>query len=255
VNIDHATTIALVAEQLADDLACQPADLLGDDVVVTQHEERPGRRRFPFSARSLQIVTMGRGVVVSCDGTRLAAVQALLDGVAPAAVLQVPILAPLHALVAPDGQALLGPFQHAVCWPEVFRPALPPMGVAVELLAGQEVGQIYGEPGFDNALEYDLAASRPDVLAAVAYVDCVVAGVAGASADSERLWQIGVDVRPTFRRTGIATALVSRVTEGIFAAGRVPYYATATSHLSSARVALRLGFVPAWVACYTRGGT
>jgi predicted GNAT family acetyltransferase len=93
---------------------------------------------------------------------------------------------------------------------------------------------------------------KSDEHTADATVGGTIVGVAGASADSERLWQIGVDVRAPFRGMGIAAALVSRATEAIFEAGRVPYYATALSHLTSARVALRLGYVPAWVAAYTR---
>jgi GNAT superfamily N-acetyltransferase len=227
----------------------------GEGIVIVPAAQRPGRRRFPVAARSLQVVTAGRGVVVSCDAARLDAVRALLDGEVPEAVFHAPALARLHALVAADGQALFGPAQQAVCWPTAFRPYAPPQGVTVELLEGPAVARVYGEPGFDNALEYDPHAGRPDVLAATATVDGQVVGVAGASADSERLWQIGVDVRAAHRGAGIATALVSRVTEAIFAAGRVPYYATTVAHLSSARVALRLGYVPAWVAAYTRAAS
>jgi RimJ/RimL family protein N-acetyltransferase len=242
----------LVAEQLADDLGCHAEDLTSDEVVVVPTALRQGRRRFPVAARSLQVVSMERGVVVSCDDTRLAAVHSLLAGVAPMAVLQVPLLARLHTLVADDGQNLYGPFQHAVCWPETFRPAASPPDVSIALLEGLAVAQIYHEPGFDNALEYDLAASRPDVLAATATIKGQLVGVAGVSADSDRLWQIGVDVRTPFRNSGIGTALVGRVTEAVFAAGRVPYYATPIAHLASARIALRLGYVPAWIAAYTR---
>lgn len=90
------------------------------------------------------------------------------------------------------------------------------------------------------------------MLAATPIVAGQVAGVAGVSADSDRLWQIGVDVRAPYRGAGIATALMGRVAEAVLAAGRVPSYATALGNLISARVALRLGFAPAWVAAYTR---
>lgn len=243
---------ALIAEQLADDLACEPADLLHDGLNIVPFAVRPGRRRFLAPERMLQVATMGRGVVASCNNERIAAVQQALDGVSPIDVLTLPILSRLHTLVERDGQWLHGPFQHAVCRPEFFRPVAPPAGVVVELLLGDDLERLYSEPGFDNALEYDRAASRPDMLAAVATVDGRIAGAAGASADSERLWQIGVDIREPFRRMGIATALVSRATEAIFAAGRTPYYATAIAHLTSTRIAWRLGYRPAWVAAYTR---
>lgn len=251
---DAVALSALIAEQLADDLACEPADLLHDGLSIAPFRVRPGRRRFLVMEHMLQVATLGRGVVVSCQQDRIAAVHQAIDGVSPTDVFTLPILSRLQLLVERDGQWLQGPLQHAVCRPEFLRPVAPPAGVVVELLQGDDLERLYHEPGFDNALEYDRATSRPDMLAAVATVDGRIAGAAGASADSERFWQIGVDIREPFRRMGIATALVSRATEAIFAAGRTPYYATAIAHLTSTRIAWRLGYRPAWVAAYTRAG-
>lgn len=97
---NQATTFAVVAEQLADDLACAVSDLASDTIRVVPLVRREGGRSFPFSARTVQVVTMGRGAVVSCDASRTAAVEAALRDVAPQNALSVPALCRLQALLA-----------------------------------------------------------------------------------------------------------------------------------------------------------
>jgi predicted GNAT family acetyltransferase len=76
--------------------------------------------------------------------------------------------------------------------------------------------------------------------------------VAGASADCEELWQIGVDVVEGQRGRGIGRAIVGRLTAEVLARGRVPYYSTVVSNLRSSRLALGLGYRLAWVELYAR---
>jgi len=71
--------------------------------------------------------------------------------------------------------------------------------------------------------------------------------MAGASADCDTMWQIGIDVLPDYRRRGIASSLVSRLAAEILARDIVPFYCCAWSNLGSARNAIRSGFRPAWV--------
>jgi predicted GNAT family acetyltransferase len=61
------------------------------------------------------------------------------------------------------------------------------------------------------------------------------------------MWQIGVDVLPSYRRQGIASALTSRLALEIVDRGKVPFYCAAWSNLGSVRNAIKSGFRPAWV--------
>ena len=155
-------------------------------------------------------------------------------------------------MVAADGQELHGPYPNSVCWPARFQPAGPPDGITIQVLQGPQVSHLYQYPGFDHTLAYQTGGQRPDVLAAAAYCAGEVIGVAGASADGDVLWQVGVDVHAAYQGRGIGRAVVSRVTEAIFAAERVPHYVHAVANLPSARVARNLGYRPAWVEVYTR---
>ena len=71
--------------------------------------------------------------------------------------------------------------------------------------------------------------------------------MAGASADSPIMWQIGINVMPEAEGLGIAKILVELLKNEIIKRGAVPFYGTAVSHLASQSVALGSGFHPAWI--------
>ena len=86
-----------------------------------------------------------------------------------------------------------------------------------------------------------------DVLGVGAYYNGRLIGLAGASADCDTMWQIGIDVLPEYRRQGIASALTSRIALEITERGKVPFYCAAWCNIKSVRNAIKSGFRPAWV--------
>ena len=78
-----------------------------------------------------------------------------------------------------------------------------------------------------------------------------ILGMAGASCDSPRMWQIGIDVDQAARHQGIGKMLVSMLKNEILKKEILPFYGTGMSHLESQRVALGSGFMPAWVELVT----
>ena len=86
-----------------------------------------------------------------------------------------------------------------------------------------------------------------DMLGVGAYDGTRLIALAGASADCDTMWQIGIDVLPGYRRQGIASALTARLALEILERDRVPFYCAAWSNLRSVRNAIRSGFRPAWV--------
>lgn len=91
-----------------------------------------------------------------------------------------------------------------------------------------------------------------DMLAVGAYSGGECIGLAGASADCDSMWQIGIDVLPPYRRQGVASALTSTLAAKILELGKVPFYCCAWSNIKSARNAIRSGFRPAWVQITAR---
>lgn len=108
----------------------------------------------------------------------------------------------------------------------------------------ETIGQFKGDERFGDA--YGFCEDAPDMLGVAAMKNGQILGMAGASADSPYLWQIGINVLPESRGQGIASMLVSLIAGDVLAAGRLPYYGTSISHLESQRVALRSGFLPSW---------
>lgn len=114
----------------------------------------------------------------------------------------------------------------------------------IRLLLPKDFQELYREE-WSNALCEKR--KELDVLAVGAYDAGKLVGLAGASADCETMWQIGIDVLPQYRRMGIAAALTARLATEILKRDIVPFYCCAWSNLGSIRNAIASGFHPSWV--------
>jgi len=240
----------VILRVLADDCACEPGDFAREGVTITPHELRSERRRYPAPERPLLAVTTGEGAVISTHPDRLEAVRAAAGQETRDSLFAATSISRLAALVEPDGQQLHGPHLWFACSRDRFRAARSSPDVEISVVDREGLPELYAHPGFANALIYRLDHPRPDMLATVARREGRIVGIAGASADCDRLWQIGVDVLPEERRHGIGRALVSRLTDAVLASGHVPCYSTAVSNIASRSLAIRLGYWPAWTELY-----
>lgn len=98
---------------------------------------------------------------------------------------------------------------------------------------------------WSNALSKDR--KHLDELCVGAYDNGELIGLAGCSRDCDKMWQIGIDVLPEYRKQGIASALTNQLAHEIMKRGIVPFYCCAWSNIKSVRNALKSGFVPTWV--------
>lgn len=114
----------------------------------------------------------------------------------------------------------------------------------------QDIQQFKDDERFGEALAFDQ--THPDVLAVAALEGDRIMGMAGASADSETMWQIGIDVIPEFRGRGVATNLTALLKQEILRRGKIPFYGTVESHNVSKNTAISAGFIPAWAEAYSR---
>jgi GNAT superfamily N-acetyltransferase len=89
------------------------------------------------------------------------------------------------------------------------------------------------------------------VLAVAAFEGDNIIGMAGASADSKTMWQIGINVLSEHRGRGIGTNLVTLLKNEILSRGKVPFYGTVGSHFQSQNIAISSGFFPAWAELYS----
>lgn len=252
MHSDHDRALSTIRMVLAADCACEEDDFDRDGLTVVPTAERRARRRFPLLSRGLLIVTMGAGVVVSCHPERIVWIRSTFAGKDRDAIFSISMLARVSSYVARERQCLDGPGLRFACSVDRFRPAHEPSDIEIKIVETHDLGALYHHPGFQNALAYRHNGRRPDMVAAVALHDGKIVGIAAASADSDTLWQIGVDVIELERRTGIGRALVSRVTSAVLDRGKIPYYSSAVSNIASRSLAIGLGYWPAWTEVYVR---
>ena len=113
----------------------------------------------------------------------------------------------------------------------------------------EEIFRFEGDKRFTNAYSFRKAAK--DMIGVGLIRNGEILGMAGASADSPDMWQIGIDVVAGARGEHIGTALVTRLKNRILRQGKLPFYGTGMSHIHSQNVAAHSGFYPAWTEFYT----
>lgn len=249
-NSGRKGVLRTVRAVLAEDCACDEQAFLSDDVLVVDWQERPGRRRFPLPSKTLLAVTMGAGVVVASNPERSAWLRETLQDLGRDVVFSASTVARVAEYVGQDGQELFGPNPKYVCSRESFSPADVPNDVQISMVERDGLSELYRHAGFSHALLYRMDDPRPDMVATVATRGGEIVGVAGAGADCEAMWQIGIDVIEAARGQGIGRALVSALTETILDRGLVPSYSAATSNIRSRNLAISLGYWPAWTEMY-----
>ncbi len=234
--LDKKEMLNIVRTQLAVDMNCDPNDFLVDGIVFRESVPNKGIWLDERQAPHLRAATMGKGIVVCADLELLKKVQPILCGKERDELFSAPFFLGQGIYYIPDG----GQMEELPC----------PGGFSLEKREAGEIPALYAYPGFDHAIWYDVRHPRPDALVVYAEHGGQIAGMAGASADCESMWQIGIDVLPPYRGLGLASCLVSRLAALILKRGIVPFYCTGSSNIPSQLVAYRSGFAPAWMCSY-----
>lgn len=236
MKLDKDTMLEIVRNQLALDMNCDPQDFINDGIVFCEAKLNEGRRKFDRQTPYLEITTMGKGIVVCADADILGKIEPVIRNKFRDDLFCAPFIYGHSLYYIPDIKIirklpLLDQFEF-------------------QIMEGKEIHSLYKIPGFNNAIQYDKDHVRPDVLVLYAMRDDEIIGMAGASADSKTMWQIGIDVLPQFRNVGLASCLVNNLALMIIERGVLPYYGTASSNIPSQIVAYRSGFMTAWMCSY-----
>lgn len=224
----------IVYSQLAIDYNCKPEDFNKDGVIFTIAEKQEGRREMPFITPRLEIITMGKGTIVNVSKNIISFAKRKFEGKSSYEILTSKFVYGVNPYYLPDVENLKEIENKS------FRFELIDSNIQI----------LYSNKDFQNALQYDIDSKRPEVLAAVAYDENKLVGIACASADSKTMWQIGVDVFPEYRGNGIAVKLVNMLTIETLNRGIVPYYTTDCANINSQKVAIKSGYIPAWAHCF-----
>ena len=236
--------------QSAINCCCEPKDFLATENLVRVSQPREGLPTYHELPQVCDLVSYGSNVVACCTEALAEPVASWLDSLdAVHDAFETPELYRLNELLAPVGARVQYQAEYFLPDVDAVFAAEPPCPFELRVLGPEDFRDLY-LPAWSNAL----CDKRPqlDVLGVGAYDGSTLVGLAGCSADCAYMWQIGIDVLPSHRRQGIASALTNRLARETFARGKVPFYCAAWSNVRSVRNALASGFKPAWVEVTAR---
>lgn len=243
--MDNKDIWKVAMEQSAIDLNCSVGDFLnkGNTVVVSKLNE--GRKKCYKKPMFCGLAYYGGGLVASVDERIKDFMESFFNRHSEYRCFDTPQLIVLNKEFEKYGKSVC--FIAEFFLPDAEKQVLINNNIEVKILSQDIIPSLYKDDRFHMALGYNCDGDKKDVLAAVGYIDGEIAGVAGASDDSETMWQIGVDVLPKYRRLGVASTLTKILTDEIIKRGKVPYYCTAWSNIASKNNAIKCGYKTAWV--------
>jgi len=232
----------LLTRQLAADFCVTAQEVLDNSHHFTVFAPHPDRRQYmEITPCILKIAVVNGKLLFTGRADVIARCQALYADANAPWFMEAPNLAALNRELSAFGAHI----RHARPFYTTDTPSpVDAGGFTIRRYTPETIASFKGDERFGEA--YGFCEAAPDMLGVSAEKDGVLLGMAGASADSPLLWQIGINVQPEARGQGVASMLVKLLANDVLAAGRLPYYGTSISHLESQRVALNAGFRPAW---------
>ena len=234
--------LQIAMEQSAEDLGCTAADFLSGQNVIVPLRLGSNARKYLKEPITANFVSYGNNVVAGVTDDVADLVTEYMGRFEYYHLFETPNLNWLNDRLAEKGHRVCFMAENYLPDPDLLRPA--PCAYELRKLGQEDFQELY-LPEWSNALCRER--KHLDVLGIGAYENDRLIGLAACSADCEKMWQIGVDVLPEYRRQGIASALTTRLALAILERGKVPFYCSAWSNLRSVRNAIKSGFLPAWV--------
>ena len=233
------------AKHHSHDFSCTPQDFFKNENTVTVPAIRRGRRVFSDEPPFFRAATMGMGAVICASADIAEYTRVLAKNTAGTEIFTASVMSALNRELFSHGCCIGLLNQYYV--PAVpYRPAVRSEGFTLRVFDENNIAELFGYKGFDNALLYRTEGERRDIIAVCAFNGRSIMGMAGASSDSPTMAQIGIDVLPEFRGMGVGAALVASCTAEVLRSGYVPYYGTWSGNIISQRIAAKCGYRPAW---------
>ena len=234
--------------QLAIEYNCSIKDLSSSENIITTQKNDPRRRHYINGTFFFQMVTFGDNIVITADERIHGWLKEYTKEKMGHWLFEHKNIIHIEEALNQYGKKLFSTHHMFISYKQAEPRALD---ITTKWFELEEIHQFYESKKFPNAIGKDVNPKRPDVLAVVAYDGETIMGMAGCSADTPLLWQIGIDVDPQYRGRGIGTYLVCLLKKEIERRDKIPFYGTSLSNLHSWGIALNSGFSPAWVEIAT----
>ena len=238
-----------IKRQLSYEFNCRPEDFAKEENVITKSVLHENRRKFSEKEFFLQMATFGNNAVISADERIHPWLKEWVKDKKGFWLFEQHNFFELETKLREYGYKMALTHHMFVPTPELLNIKTD---LKIKWLEQKDLAEYYGKEEFSNALCDRFHPDRPDVLAIVALDGDKICGMAGCSADTPEMWQIGIDVLPEYRGRGIAKTLVALLRDEAFRRGAIPYYGTSLSNIASWKTAISCGFVPAWIETESR---
>lgn len=239
--------LQIAKSQLALDYNCKLLDFEKESNTIVENKLIEGRRIYDDNDGCfLKIICFGSRAVISSSPLLIDWCKENLSKKNAAWLFDYPKLRAIDKKLQEFGHEIADVHHYYLPNPNMLR--VEPIS-DVKWYEAEDIEQFRGDNRFGEAFAFKN--SHPDVLAVAALDGDNIMGMAGASEDSNTMWQIGIDVLPEYRGKGIATNLVTLLKDEILKRGKVPFYGTAESHIHSQNTAANSGFFPAWAELYS----
>lgn len=235
----------ILVRQLAIDYCTDAEAVLSRENIFTEYERLDGRRIFQEGECFLKVAAVNGKILASGKKDIIEWVRYKYKDGNGAWFMDMECLHELEAGILKFGCRIgqVHPFYIATDKTEVDT-----KDYEIKIFTGSELEKFRDDDRFGEAFIF--ADVPKDEIGVGAYKNGRILGMAGATGDSDLMWQIGINVMPEAEGLGIGTMLVAILKNEILERGKLPFYGTAMSHIVSQRVALSAGFVPAWSELY-----
>lgn len=238
--------LQVAMQQLALEYGCFWQDFISTTNQVHISKKNANARIYRQTPVTCSLASFGSNVVCATGVEYVEFVKKYLSSGTVEECFSLSKVSMLQQRLLQDGKQIT--FTGEYFLPDLSKLSSTVCGYRIKELSPIEFAPLYSEE-WKNALCKER--KEFDVLVVGAYDRDILVGLAGCSADSETMWQIGIDVLPSYRKKGIATALTSKAAQLVLENGKVPFYCATWSNIKSVRNALKSGFYPAWIEMNT----
>lgn len=249
MNLSRKIIEEKIKNQIALEFNCSPADFDKTETLITAACLDEKRRKFSDKSFFLQVATFGKSSVISADESIHPWLNEWVKGKQGIWLFEQHNYYELECELRKHGYKMSLTHHMFMPVPELIEIKTD---FNIKWLEQKDIAPFYGNENFPNAICDKFKPERPDILCVVAMDGDKIMGMAGCSADTPELWQIGIDVLPEYRGRGVAKTLVTLLRNETFRRGAVPYYGTSLANLASWKTALDCGFRPLWVEAETQ---
>lgn len=240
--------IEIAKTQLALDYSCEVLDFEKEVNTVVENELIDGRRIYDNDGCALKILCFGNKAIISTIPKLMPWFEERLINASAEWLFEYPNLRVIDKKLQEIGHEIADVHHYYLPNPNIKDIDKPKYDI--RWYEQEEILKFKGDERFGEAFAFNK--NHPDVLAVSAWEGDEIIGMAGASADSKTMWQIGIDVLQNHRGKGMGTTLVTLLKNEILKRGKIPFYGTVESHFHSQNIAINSGFFPAWAELYSR---